>query len=61
MAIIEKLNASIPTNVVVHPIVLLSVVDHFNRVAKDSKKRVIGTLLGMSFMLMLQANTIRAH
>ena len=46
MAIIEKLNASIPTTVVVHPIVLLSVVDHFNRVAKDSKKRVIGTLLG---------------
>jgi len=32
--------------VVVHPIVLLSVVDHYNRVAKDTKKRVVGILLG---------------
>jgi len=30
----------------VHPIVLLSVVDHYNRVAKDTKKRVVGMLLG---------------
>jgi len=33
-------------DVVVHPIVLLSVVDHYNRVAKDTSKRVVGTLLG---------------
>jgi 26S proteasome regulatory subunit N8 len=32
--------------VVVHPTVLLSVVDHYNRIAKDTKKRVIGTLMG---------------
>merc|ERR1719263_2158699 len=32
--------------VIVHPIVLLSVVDHYNRVAKDTKKRVVGMLLG---------------
>mmetsp|Transcript_3936 Transcript_3936/g.4429 ORF Transcript_3936/g.4429 Transcript_3936/m.4429 type:complete len:321 (-) Transcript_3936:742-1704(-) len=32
--------------VVVHPLVLLSIVDHFNRVAKDTKKRVVGMLLG---------------
>ena len=32
--------------VVVHPIVLLSVVDHYHRVAKDTKKRVVGMLLG---------------
>ncbi len=32
--------------VVVHPIVLLSVVDHYNRVAKDTKFRVVGCLLG---------------
>jgi 26S proteasome regulatory subunit N8 len=32
--------------VVIHPIVLLSVVDHYNRVAKDTKKRVVGMLLG---------------
>uniref|UniRef100_A0A7S0L9H8 MPN domain-containing protein n=1 Tax=Coccolithus braarudii TaxID=221442 RepID=A0A7S0L9H8_9EUKA len=32
--------------VVVHPIVLLSAVDHYNRVAKNTKKRVVGMLLG---------------
>lgn len=31
---------------VVHPIVLLGVVDHYNRVAKGTTKRVVGTLLG---------------
>lgn len=30
----------------VHPLVLLSVVDHYNRVAKDTKKRSVGVLLG---------------
>lgn len=30
----------------VAPLVLLSVVDHYNRVAKDSKKRVVGVILG---------------
>lgn len=34
------------TLAVVHPIVLLSVVDHYNRVAKGTKKRVVGILLG---------------
>ncbi len=29
-----------------HPIVLLSIVDHYNRVAKDTNKRVVGILLG---------------
>ncbi|VDK24346.1 unnamed protein product [Anisakis simplex] len=33
--------------VVVHPLVLLSVVDHFNRVSKTQNvKRVVGVLLG---------------
>lgn len=36
----------VPNKVVVHPIVLLSVVDHFNRVAKDTRRRVCGLLLG---------------
>lgn len=31
---------------IIHPLVLLSAVDHYNRVAKDTKKRVIGILLG---------------
>ena len=35
-----------PEKVVLHPLVLLSVVDHYNRVAKDTKKRVVGLLLG---------------
>jgi len=35
-----------PSSVVVHPLVLLSTVDHYNRVAKDTRKRVVGVLLG---------------
>ncbi|KAI8805890.1 maintenance of mitochondrial structure and function-domain-containing protein [Cladochytrium replicatum] len=35
-----------PESVVVHPLVLLSVVDHYNRVARNTKKRVVGVLLG---------------
>jgi 26S proteasome regulatory subunit N8 len=36
------------TQVVVHPLVLLSCVDHYNRVAKGTKKRVVGILLGQN-------------
>lgn len=36
----------IEKNVTVAPLVLLSVVDHYNRIAKDTKKRVLGVLLG---------------
>lgn len=35
--------------VVVHPLVLLSIVDHYTRVAKDTNKRVVGVLLGETF------------
>jgi 26S proteasome regulatory subunit N8 len=38
--------APIPANIIVHPLVLLSVTDHYNRVAKDTQKRVVGVLLG---------------
>ena len=31
---------------VVHPLVLLNCVDHYNRVAKNTSKRVVGVLLG---------------
>ena len=34
------------TEVIIHPLVLLSVADHYNRVAKDSQNRVVGVLLG---------------
>lgn len=44
--LIEQVVSSIPKVVVVHPTVLLSVVDHYNRIAKDTKKRVVGVLLG---------------
>mmetsp|Transcript_5147 Transcript_5147/g.10477 ORF Transcript_5147/g.10477 Transcript_5147/m.10477 type:complete len:314 (-) Transcript_5147:267-1208(-) len=37
---------SIPQSVAVHPLVLLSVVDHYNRVCRDTKKRAVGALLG---------------
>ena len=46
MATVKKIRASIPKRVVIHPIVLLSIVDHYNRVARGTKKRVVGTLLG---------------
>ncbi len=35
-------------NVVIHPLVLLSVVDHYNRVARNTTKRVLGILLGQN-------------
>ncbi|ORZ23107.1 maintenance of mitochondrial structure and function-domain-containing protein [Absidia repens] len=37
---------STATTVQIHPLVLLSATDHYNRVAKDTKKRVVGALLG---------------
>jgi len=44
--LIRKVIAKDVDEVIVHPTVLLSIVDHYNRVAKDTKKRVVGTLLG---------------
>jgi 26S proteasome regulatory subunit N8 len=41
-------STTVPKTIVVHPLVLLSVVDHYNRVAKNTKKRVVGILLGQS-------------
>ncbi|KAJ9083431.1 proteasome regulatory particle subunit [Entomophthora muscae] len=45
---ITAVNSSMPGNVVVHPLVLLSVVDHYNRVARNTRKRVVGVLLGQN-------------
>lgn len=51
----ENGEAVVPTvveesvEVIVHPLVLLSTVDHYNRVAKDTKKRVVGVLLGTTW------------
>jgi 26S proteasome regulatory subunit N8 len=33
-------------DVTVHPLVLLSVADHYHRVARGTRKRVVGVLLG---------------
>jgi 26S proteasome regulatory subunit N8 len=36
-----------PTKVIIHPLVLLSVVDHYTRMSKiGNQKRVVGVLLG---------------
>lgn len=43
---IIKSKNPLPNVVVVHPLVLLSVVDHYTRVARDTNKRVVGVLLG---------------
>lgn len=40
---------TVPDKIVLHPLVLLSVVDHYNRVAKDTKKRIVGVLLGETY------------
>lgn len=34
------------TEVVMHPLVLLSAADHYHRVARGTRKRVVGALLG---------------
>ena len=44
-----QVDKSISTEVIVHPLVLLSAADHYNRVAKDTKKRVVGVLLGSRY------------
>jgi len=44
--LIHKVVALPCNEVVVHPTVLLSIVDHYNRVAKDTNKRVVGVLTG---------------
>ncbi|CAK7324910.1 unnamed protein product [Dovyalis caffra] len=45
----QQVQAKPIEKVIVHPLVLLSIVDNYTRVAKDSRKRVIGVLLGSSF------------
>lgn len=45
--ILQASGPNVPSTVVVHPLVLLSVVDHFNRMGKiGNQKRVVGVLLG---------------
>ncbi|GAA5990427.1 hypothetical protein JCM11641_007941 [Rhodosporidiobolus odoratus] len=46
MASTSDLAAVAAKDCVVHPLVLLSIQDHFHRVAKNTRKRVVGILLG---------------
>ena len=39
-------NATAQLDAVVHPLVLLSVADHYNRIASNTRNRVVGVLLG---------------
>jgi 26S proteasome regulatory subunit N8 len=38
--------SKIPNHVIVHPLVLLSVVDHYTRTHSDKTHRAVGILLG---------------
>lgn len=49
-----QMDSLLQKQVSVAPLVLLSVVDHYNRIAKDTKKRVVGVILGDN-----SSNTIR--
>jgi len=40
------MSSGFPKEIAVHPVVLLSVVDHYFRQAKSTTRRVIGALLG---------------
>jgi len=44
--LISQVYGKVSKMVSVHPTVLLSITDHYNRIAKDTKKRVVGTLMG---------------
>lgn len=37
------------TDVTIHPLVLLSAADHYHRVARGTRKRVVGVLLGQVY------------
>ena len=43
---LQSTRQRVADDVIIHPLVLLSVADHYNRVAKDSSNRVVGVLLG---------------
>jgi len=45
MSVAQSLPPTLPT-VTVHPLVLLSIVDHYKRVSAGKGRRVVGILLG---------------
>lgn len=45
----SKLAAGMIDEVVMHPLVLLSAADHYHRVARGTRKRVVGVLLGQVY------------
>ncbi|CAA20676.1 19S proteasome regulatory subunit Rpn8 [Schizosaccharomyces pombe] len=47
-AVSSETSTIVPQQVIVHPLVLLSAVDSYNRSAKGTKRRVVGILLGQN-------------
>ncbi|PHT99469.1 26S proteasome non-ATPase regulatory subunit 7 -like protein B [Capsicum chinense] len=45
----QQISSNPIEKVIVHPLVLLSIVDHYNRVSRDTRKCVVGVFLGTSF------------
>jgi 26S proteasome regulatory subunit N8 len=44
------------SDVIIHPLVLLSAADHYHRVARGTRKRVVGVLLGQVVRGKVEAN-----
>ena len=50
MATIEQRQVNLEIDeVTIHPLVLLSAADHYHRVARGTRKRVVGVLLGQVY------------
>lgn len=51
-----KIQKTLQVNeVVMHPLVLLSAADHYHRVARGTRKRVVGALLGQTYQGKVEA------
>jgi hypothetical protein len=46
---LEQAKIGAVEGVIMHPLVLLSAADHYHRVARGTRKRVVGVLLGTVF------------
>jgi 26S proteasome regulatory subunit N8 len=47
--VVETVQLGAVEGVTMHPLVLLSAADHYHRVARGTRKRVVGVLLGTVF------------
>lgn len=51
----KKMHMQLLSEVTIHPLVLLSAADHYHRVARGTRKRVVGILLGKVFQGKVEA------